>query len=130
MEEIIPGLDLSLSDRNSYNYCGSIRLKKIFREREREGMHIIIRNSNSTMLARARRTETELRRSQCCGCLLSVWFKKKTAGQANILFRLFLTGCLSFSFGSHQTQKHLSSSVTPKARRHSLQSLQQLGAKK
>lgn len=44
-EEIIPGLDLSLSNRNSYNYCGSIRLKdkkKIFRERE--GMHIIHRS--------------------------------------------------------------------------------------
>lgn len=38
VEGIIPGLDLSLSNRNSCNYCGSIRLKrhkkKIFRERE------------------------------------------------------------------------------------------------
>lgn len=28
VEEIIPGLGLSLSNRNSYNYCGSIRLKR------------------------------------------------------------------------------------------------------
>ena len=47
VEEIIPGLDLSLSNRNSYDYCGSIRLKrqkkKIFIERE--GMHIIHRSA-------------------------------------------------------------------------------------
>lgn len=46
VEEIIPGLDLCLSNRNSYNYCGLTRLKKKYKKSEqREGMSVIHRNA-------------------------------------------------------------------------------------
>lgn len=74
VEEIIPSLDLSLSNRNSYNYCGSIRLKrqkKIFSERE--GMHIIHRSAAARW-----NTETELSQRHNAAVVSSfffVWFK-------------------------------------------------------
>lgn len=55
VEEIIPSLDLSLSNRNSYNYCGSIRLKRQKKKKkkiQREGGNACHpQKCSSTMLA-------------------------------------------------------------------------------
>lgn len=102
VEEIIPGLDLSLSNRNSYNYCGSIRLKrqkKIFREREE--LHIIHGSAITQCWpglehGDGAQSDTMQRLSPLCMVF------KKTASPANILFLLFLIGCHFFQFWSHQ----------------------------
>ena len=74
VEEIIHGLNLSLSNTNSYNYCGSIRLKRPKKkcERERERGNVCHpQKCSSTMLAQLgtkgrAQSHTKLRLSPFC----------------------------------------------------------------
>lgn len=99
VQEIIPGLDLSLSNRNSDNYCGSIRLKRQKKNLQRElGNAYHPQKCNSAMLAKLR-TQRESSVRQNAVVIFSVWFKKnnkKNAKQANILFLLLLVPFFQF----------------------------------
>lgn len=118
VEEIIPGLDLSLSNRNSYDYCGSIRLKRQKKKSSERGRECISstevqqHNAGPTW-----NTEAELSQTQCCGCLFFAWFKKRKLPAKQIFYFCFSSwaAILSVSEATRQTQKHWSSNVTPKA---------------
>lgn len=69
--------------------------KKIFREGE--GMCIIHRNAMAQYLLSLDRKKAQSDRMLW---LSPLWFQKKTANLANILFLLFLVDCHSFSFES------------------------------
>lgn len=104
VEEIIPGLDLSLSNRNSYNYCGSIRLKRqknLHRERKGGNAHHP-QKCNSTMLARLwKQRQSSVRHN---AAVVSSLYGLKNCQPSKYFISAFPRGLPFFLFESHQIE--------------------------